>query len=258
MEVFFLPPQRKCQKFMTKSTAQSFQLASVFCLQSSSIKKFSDLFFVKIVSENFTLTENWNLKSWGKMLADKTFSEPPKLEENEKHQTGKMISPFKLLFRRFSAKLVFELLQSEKSERELMKFWNSLHRKIFLTFPTFQVQHFIIAKKKFCARKRKTHNFSIFQLLRYGIICIHIPHLLLVVVVVATKHNSGNRLNNLCNAFITKNKIFYVLLIFIAFRLDWYWISNYKALWQRQRQQRNQCGVVFLREWTWYERNFSK
>lgn len=88
---------------------------------------------------------------------------------------------------------------------------------------------------KFNSRLNKTHNFSIFQLLRCGIICIHIPFCLSLLL----RRNSGNRLNNLCNAFITKKtgkrrgvsgENFYVLLIFIAFRSDWYWISNYKAL----------------------------
>lgn len=79
---------------------------------------------------------------------------------------------------------------------------------------------------KFNSWLNKTHNFSIFQLLRCGIICIHIPFRLALLL----RRNSGNRLNNLCNAFITKKKEFYVLLIFIAFRSDWYWISNYKAL----------------------------
>lgn len=52
-------------------------------------------------------------------------------------------------------------VKSQKSEWNLMKFWNSLKS-------IFQVQHFIIAIKnveKFSSEN--THNFSIFQLLRY-------------------------------------------------------------------------------------------
>lgn len=42
--------------------------------------------------------------------------------KKEKHQSGKMIPPFKLNFgKEFSAKVGFELLLSEKSERNLMR-----------------------------------------------------------------------------------------------------------------------------------------